>query len=148
MGPVKFSARNFRQDAHRKDAEIRRALMMLSKPPEAGVDRFVEEQMFEEDLRAVMLMLRPHRNERLAGWQEYRTGGTQFRATISWDPEFEKESGDDSLAIPKMADVLEAILVGSAKAQDELTAEEEFGAYKRVVRELYRRLNELESRYH
>ena len=50
---------------------------MLTKPAETGVDRFVEEQMFEEDLRAVMLMLRPHRNERLAGWQvavEFRNG--------------------------------------------------------------------------
>ena len=122
--------------------------MILTKPPEACVDRFMEEQMFEEDLRAVMLMLRPHRGERLAGWQEYRTGGAQFRATVAWDPEFTKDSCDDGLAIPKMAEVLEAILVGSARAQDELTAEEEFGAYKRVVRELYRRLNELESRYH
>ena len=122
--------------------------MMLTKPAETGVDRFVEEQMFEEDLRAVMLMLRPHRTERLAGWQEYRTGGAQFRATISWDPEFSNEAGDEKLAIPRMADILEAILVGSVQAQDELTAEEEFGAYKKVVRELYRRLNELESRYH
>src|SRR6476661_3337712 len=87
--------------------------MMLTKPPETGVDRFVEEQMFEEDLRAVMLMLRPHRNERLAGWEEYRTGGSQFRATISWDPEFARDSAEETLAIPKMADVLEAILVGS-----------------------------------
>src|SRR4051794_21338123 len=91
----------------------RRAVMILTKPADMGVDRFVEEQMFEEDLRAVMLMLRPHRNERLAGWQEYRTGGAQFRATVSWDPEFAGEAGDDGLAIPKMADVLEAILVGS-----------------------------------
>lgn len=121
---------------------------MTTKPAESGVDRFVDEQMFEEDLRAVMLMLRPHRAERLAGWQEFRTGGSQFRATIAWDPDFASESADEGLAIPKMADVLEAILVGSARAQDEMTAEEEFGAYKKVVRELYRRLNELESRYH
>jgi hypothetical protein len=108
----------------------------------------MDEQLFEEDLRAVMLMLRPHRNERLKGWSEYRTGGAQFRATISWDPELGENSPDDGLAVPRMADVLEAILVGSARSQDEITAQEEFGAYKRVVRELYRRLNELESRYH
>ena len=120
---------------------------MLTQTAEAGVDRFVEEQMFEEDLRAVLLMLRPHRTERLAGWQEYRTGGAQFRATIAWDPEFGQGAGDQGLVIPRMADVLEAILVGSTRAQDELNADEEFGAYKKVVRELYRRLNELESRY-
>ena len=47
-----------------------------------------------------------------------------------------------------MADVLEALLVGSTRAQDELTAQEEFGMYRQVVRELYQRLNELEARYH
>ena len=121
---------------------------MLSKPSEVGVDRFMDEQLFEEDVRTVLMMLRPHKGERLAGWQEYRTGGSQFRATISWDPQFGQDVGDDGLTIPKMADVLEAILVGSARAQDEMSADEEFGAYKKVVRELYRRLNELESRYH
>ena len=120
---------------------------MLTKPSEVGVDRFMEEQMFEEDLRAIMLMLRPHKGERLAGWKEYRTGGSQFRVTIAWDPQFGQDVADHGLAIPNMADVLEAILVGSACAQDELTADEEFGAYKKIVRELYRRLNELESRY-
>lgn len=121
---------------------------MLTKPADAGVDRFVEEQMFEEDLRAVLLMLRPNRNERVQGWREYRTGGSHFRATISWHPDFEQDAPDEGLTIPRMADVLEAILVGSAKTPDELTAEEEFGAYRRVVRELYRRLNEMEARYH
>lgn len=114
----------------------------------ASADLFMDEQMFEEDMRAVMLMLRPHRNQRLLGWREYRTGGAQFRATISWDPELAGNSPDEGLMVPRMADVLEAILVGSARAQDELTAQEEFGTYKRIVRELYRRLNELESRYH
>jgi hypothetical protein len=114
----------------------------------AGVDRFMDEQLFEEDMRAVLLMLRPHRNERLKGWHEYRTGGAQFRATISWDPGLDENSPDDGLVVPRMADVLEAILVGSARSQDEISTQEEFGAYKRVVRELYRRLNELESRYH
>jgi hypothetical protein len=108
----------------------------------------MDEQIFEEDVRAVMLMLRPHRNHRLLGWHEYRTGGAQFRATISWDPALDKNPSDEGLVVPQMADVLEAILVGSARSQDELSADEEFATYKRVVRELYRRLNELESRYH
>ena len=42
---------------------------MVSQAVETGVDRFVEEQMFEEDVRAVLNMLRPNRRERLAGWQ-------------------------------------------------------------------------------
>ena len=120
---------------------------MLTRPADAGVDRFVEEQMFEEDLRAVIRMLRPNRQQRLEGWQEYRTGGAQFRATISWDPRFAADAQDEALIVPHITDILESILVGSTRAQDELTAEEEFGIYRGVVRELYRRLNELESRY-
>jgi hypothetical protein len=120
---------------------------MLSRVAELGVDRFVEEQMFEEDLRAVLMMLRPHRNERLQGWHEYRTGGSQFRATISWDPTFGQEAPDEGLAVPHMADILEAILVGSCSRQDELSPQDEFGLYRGVIRELYQRLSELESRY-
>lgn len=120
---------------------------MVSQAVETGVDRFVEEQMFEEDVRAVLSMLRPNRRERLAGWHEYRTGGSQFRATISWDPQFVQGAEHEPLAVPHMADVLEAILVGSTRTQDELTAQEEFGMYRQVVRELYQRLNELEARY-
>ena len=57
-------------------------------------DRWVNEQMFEEDVRAVLRMMRPHGRERLQGWREYRTGGSHFRVTISWDDEFEiSESG-------------------------------------------------------
>lgn len=122
--------------------------MLTQSTTTAGVDRFVEEQLFEEDVRAVLSMLRPHRRERLQGWQEYRTGGAQFRATISWDPQFAQGIEDESLAVPHMADVLEAILVGSTRSQDELSAQEEFGIYRKVVRELYQRLNELEARYH
>ena len=122
--------------------------MMTQSATAAGVDRFVEEQLFEEDVRAVLSMLRPHRRERLQGWQEYRTGGAQFRATISWDPQFADDSECEALSVPHMADVLEAILVGSTRSQDELSAQEEFGIYRKVVRELYQRLNELEARYH
>jgi len=125
----------------------------LVGPVRAGVDRFTEEQMFEEDLRAVLSMMRPHRHERLMGWSEYRTGGANFRATISWDPgAVEPANGDDPsgehhLCIPNLTDVLESILVGSVKNQDELPAEQEFEIYRGVVRELYRRLDEMQGCY-
>ena len=35
------------------------------------VDRFVEEQIFEEDVRAVLSMMRPNKRERLCGWNEF-----------------------------------------------------------------------------
>ncbi len=114
------------------------------------VDRFAEEQMFEEDVRTVLSLMRPHRNERLMGWSEYRTGGAGFRATISWDDAFEQAGGseyDRNLTIPRLTDVLENILVGSVKNQDELHAAEEFEIYRGVVRELYRRLDEMQSCY-
>jgi hypothetical protein len=120
---------------------------------QAAVDRFTEEQMFEEDVRTVLSMMRPHRKERLMGWNEYRTGGAQFRATISWEPGFEQAGSDRTsdaergLSIPHMTDVLESILVGSVKNQDDLHAHEEFEIYRDVVRELYRRLDEMQSCY-
>lgn len=109
------------------------------------VDRWVEEQMLEEDLRAILRMIRPHGRERLSGWKEYRTGGANFRVTVSWDPQIERDQ--ETLAVPNMADVLEALLVGSAVEQDELTAQEEFGHYRAVVAELGRRVDEMESCY-
>lgn len=125
----------------------------LVGPVRTGVDRFTEEQMFEEDVRAVLSMMRPHRHERLMGWSEYRTGGANFRATISWDPgavepsEHDDPAGEEHLCIPHLTDVLESILVGSVKNQDELPAEQEFEIYRGVVRELYRRLDEMQACY-
>ena len=119
-------------------------------PIDDSLDRFTEEQMFEEDVRAVLQMMRPHRRERLAGWDEYRTGGSGFRATISWDPAFEQAGGsqyDRGLSVPRLTDVLESILVGSVKNQDDLHAAEEFEIYRGVVRELYRRLDEMQACY-
>ena len=55
-----------------------------------GADCFVEDQLFEEDVRAVVAIMRPHRRERLMGWTEYRTGGANFRATVSWERSFER----------------------------------------------------------
>ena len=121
----------------------------------AAADRFMEEQLFEEDLRAMLAIMRPNRRERLMGWSEYRTGGAHFRATISWDPTLEQTSAetrvgqrlDQQLAVPRLTDVLESILIGSVKNQDELQAAEEFEIYRGVVRELHRRLDEMQSCY-
>lgn len=116
----------------------------------AGADRFLDEQMFEEDVRAVVAMMRPHRRERLMGWSEYRTGGANYRATISWDRSFERapQSHDERrLAVPRLTDVLESIIVGSIKDHAGLSAADEFEVYRGVVRELYRRLGEMQSRY-
>jgi hypothetical protein len=118
--------------------------------PKVVADRFEQEQLFEEDVRTVLSLMRPNRYERLIGWSEYRTGGANFRATISWSPEVEQSGNspvDDRLAIPHLTDVLESILVGSVKNQDELYAHEEFEIYRDVVRELHRRLDEMQSCY-
>ena len=120
---------------------------MGSRCTTAAPDRWMEEQMFEEDVRAVLTMLRPNRQERVLGWSEYRTGGAHFRATLSWDEHFELASEDTGLSVPCMAEVLETILVGSARDQDTLTAAEEFEMYRQVVRELYRRLDSLQACY-
>ena len=117
-----------------------------------GVDeqlvRWEQEQLFEEDVRAVLNMLRPHRAERLLGWSEYRTGGEGFRATISWDahhpPQPNHNPADAHFVVPQMTDVLESILVGSVKNADELAAQEEFEIYREVIRELHRRLDEMQ----
>ena len=114
----------------------------------AGADRWAAEQLFEEDVRAVLTLMRPNRRERLLGWSEYRTGGAHFRVTVSWDEEFEvDDAGRGRTRIPNMADVLEAVLVGSARHDDDLMPAEEFEIYRQVVRELYRRLDDLQSCY-
>jgi hypothetical protein len=109
------------------------------------LDKWVEEEMFEEDVRAVLRMMRPHRQEKLQGWKEYRTGGRHFRVTVSWDDQHDHPT--DELSIPHLADVLETLLVGSAKAQDELTAEQEFHAYRKVILDVLQRLQERQSCY-
>jgi hypothetical protein len=136
---------------------------MLDRKESLAVDRWVDDQLFEEDVRSVLLMMRPHRRERLMGWKEYRTGGSNFRVTISWNNEFEEmESsrqqprlvGDvppprplPQLSVPNMSDVIESLLVGSARDQDEITPQEEFGHYRAVVAELARRIDEMEACY-
>jgi hypothetical protein len=112
--------------------------------------RFVEDQMFEEDVRAVISMMRPHRRERLMGWTEYRAGGANFRVTVSWNRSFEREpqtADEQCLSVPHITEVLESILVGSVKDQDGLTAAEEFDIYRGIIRDLYFRLEEMQSRY-
>ena len=44
-------------------------------------------------------------------------------------------------------DVLEAILVGSARHDDDLMPAEEFDIYRGVLRELYRRLEDMQAWY-
>ena len=120
---------------------------MITQVGQNVAERWMDEQLFEEDVRAVMLMLRPHRRERMQGWSEYRTGGKHFRATISWDPQFQRAAESDGLTVPAMAEVLETILVGSARNQDDLTPAEEFEMYRQIVRELHHRLDSLQACY-
>ena len=134
--------------------------MQVAQSVQANLDRWEQEQLFEEDLRAVLSMLRPNRQERLLGWSEYRTGGAGFRATISWDPEIEHRAGhdgarrhpgqnpaDEHFVVPQMTDILETILVGSVKGADEMAAAQEFEFYREVIRELHRRLDEMQRCY-
>lgn len=130
--------------------EVASAIATATRDVSAGVNRFAEEQMFEEDVRAVLTMLRPNRRERLSGWDEYRTGGAQFRATLSWSPDFVDDGGepaDARFTVPHLADVLEAVLIGSVKSELDLPLTEEFDLYRGVVRELYKRVNDAQSRY-
>jgi hypothetical protein len=117
----------------------------LERPESLAVERWVDEQMFEEDVRTVLKMMRPHRHERLMGWKEYRTGGANFRVTVSWNSAFEATDPDRPLSIPHMTDVIEAFLVGSARDQDQITAPEEFGRYRAVAAELLKRIDEMEA---
>ncbi len=119
----------------------------VQQPMQQQMDRWMEEQIFEEDVRAVLSMMRPNRRERLMGWHEHRTGGRNFRVTVSWDDEAHRANAEGPLAIPQMAEVLEAVLVGSAKSQDRLRPCEEFELYRGVVRELSRRLDEMQTCY-
>ena len=131
-----------------RQREAAGATAVAKAPGVAAADRWADEQLFEEDVRSVLMLMRPNRRERLMGWSEYRTGGAHFRATISWDEEFElTDGGRSKTRVPNMADVLEAILVGSAKHDDDMPAAEEFEIYRGVVRELYRRLNDLQECY-
>ena len=129
---------------------IEKARPRVRERTAAAVDRWVDDQMFEEDLRAVLLMMRPHRRERLMGWSEYRTGGRHFRATIAWDEHFAEEGnaqgGDlphgETFSIPNTVDVLEAILLGSIRSDADLEPEQEGEAYLAVVKELSRRVEQ------
>jgi hypothetical protein len=121
-------------------------------PPQAvtlepNVELWVTEQMFEEDVRAVLKMMRPNSRERLQGWNEYRTGGAHFRVTVSWDDEFQITSPDTSLAVPHMAEVIETLVVGSARNMDEMNVTDEFEQYRQVVRDVYKRIEQRQACY-
>jgi hypothetical protein len=118
---------------------------MIAQNMTNGIDRFVEEQLFEEDVRAIVSMIRPNRRERLMGWHEYRTGGKHFRATISWDPQYAEQPTEEPISIPHLAEVLETIILGSVKSEAELPAADEFALYRGVVLELLKRLEEARS---
>lgn len=112
---------------------------------EEYLSQWKSEMDFEEDVRDILKLLRPHRAQRLAGWSEHRTKGEGFRVTVSWDPAHEETH--TPFSIPKIADVMESLLVGSAREQDLLDPQAEFELYAIVVRELDARLKELRSRY-
>lgn len=112
----------------------------------SSADRWMDEQLFEEDMRAVMNMLRPHRGERLSGWSEYRTGGAGYRVTVSWAEDFNK-ADEASWRVPRIAEVLESLLVGSVSGLDEISPQLEFAMYREVVEALRKRLDELEECY-
>ena len=155
---VKFVAR-------RRDAALKEVAMSdlhttrfedsgspIDRPPalperEQYLERWKREAEFEDEVRSLMQLLRPHRAETLLGWEEHRTKGERFRVTIAWDPRLDVTCAGEPLCVPRMVEVLEAILVGSAKQQDRLDPQDEFDIYAAVVRELAARLVELRSRY-
>jgi hypothetical protein len=113
----------------------------------AGLDRWASEQLFEEDVRAALKMMRPHGRERMMGWKEYRTGGAHFRVTVSWDDEFEITDPQAPLTVPNMTDVIEALLVGSASNQDLMQPDEEFTRYRQVLCQVHERLHDRQSSF-
>jgi len=119
----------------------------MSSRMQSQMDRWMNEQLFEEDVRAMLQFIRPHRRERLLGWNEMRSGGAQFRVTVSWDPQAERENIDGELSVPKMTDILESILVGSVRNPDELDARQEFAIYRKVVHELLERIDQMQACY-
>ena len=113
----------------------------------SSADRWMEEQLFEEDVRAVLRMLRPNRRERLEGWSEYRTGGSEFRVTVNWSEDCPQAGEMHVWRVPRIAEVLETLLVGSVRGIDEIPPQVEFQLYREVVEQLRRRLDELEPCY-
>ena len=125
---------------------IEKARPRVRERTAAAVDRWVDDQMFEEDLRAVRPHHQQHRRERLMGWREYRTGGRHFRATIAWDEQFAEEGDggglpyEEAFSVPNTVEVLETILLGSIRSDADLDPEQEGVAYLAVVKELVRRV--------
>jgi hypothetical protein len=145
-----FEARSGKSEERSWESDRSHMKSRLNPHTAPAVDRWVDEQMFEEDLRAVLMMMRPHRRERLMGWTEYRTGAKHFRATISWDEEFAADASNDPdpqprdevFSVPNFVDVLETLIVGSIRSDAELTDEEESDAYRSLLGELARRVEE------
>ena len=117
-------------------------------PGQGDVDRWVTEQMFEEDVRAVLKMMRPNGRERLQGWNEYRTGGSHYRITVSWDDEFQITDGAaGKTAVPHLADVIETLWSGRPSTPTTQTPADEFDGYRQVVRDVYQRLQQRQACY-
>jgi hypothetical protein len=136
------------------DDAVRRALEAPVTPARAPVDRWVDEQMFEEDVRAVLQMMRPNRQERLLGWTEHRTGGQDFRVTVSWDPAASQRASSPAVAeheavlsVPRMSEVIAALLIGSARADTDASPDQECDAYLAVLGEVARRVEELRGSF-
>ncbi len=119
--------------------------MMQLTEQKCAADRWMDEQIFEEDIRAVLTMMRPNRRKRMLGWSEYRAGGEHFRATISWDDAFEDSDPRRALRVPNLPDVLETLLLGSIRSDAELNTTQEYTQYRAVLLELMRRVDEAEA---
>ncbi len=116
--------------------------------------QWLAQRSFESDVREIMAMLQPHVRERLIGWNQYHVGGADMRLTVSWSEQWARhdaynaaDSAPAEMAVPCMADVLTALLVGSIKDQDRHTVEQEFAAYDRVLAAVRRRLMEMRASY-
>lgn len=155
----KLSAPRYHGDPQRRGSAVPAPGSSVPQPRPAtppSVDRWVEEQMFEEDLRAVLKMMRPHGHERLLGWSEHRTGGSDFRVTVSWDDQSfagglasspAMGPAESLLEVPRMADVIAALLIGSARSDADVSADDECDAYLAVLGEVARRVEELRGQF-
>lgn len=118
-------------------------------PAEAAperVARWLAEQAMAADVRAALVAMDPNRREAWCGWREHRTRTAELSVTVSWAERF--AAGDDGrFVVPHLAGVLEALLVGAAAGQDELSVADECDLYRDVVGELARRIDAIESCY-
>ena len=112
----------------------------------AVVARFLAEADLADDVRSALASADPNRREAWAGWAEHRTRTAGLSVTVSWADRFAR--GDDRrFVVPHLAAVLEALLVGAAADQDDLTVADECDLYRAVVGDLARRIDAIEACY-